>query len=650
VLSSAYYDLMRLSMREGKRDEAREYQRIFTKLRESPLSETVVMPQYQQMGPLAVVRPIAVRPKRPISGGELSVGKSRELFRGGQFAPDRSAHGRMLSAAYADVNGDGRADIAALATRGRDGADVVLLLGQADGTFADATEASGLKAVRGALSCAFGDYDNDDKVDLFFSCAGPNHLFRGRGDGTFEDVTAGTGTAGGKVRSLSAVFLDADHDADLDIYVCNATGADDTGATVNQLLNNNADGTFTGIAAQAGVACAESMSFMMAPADVDGDRDTDLVVFNEGAPARVFLNDRLGKYHEGRITEAPVRTDSGGVAQDFNGDGAVDLLILPDRSERGRLLLSNGTGMLKPSDQFDECANALASHDEVLLRRVVDIDLDGDLDIVAFGRAGHVLLNDGYGRFVFRPKVWPDVSDAGWVYEDLVELTGDGVPDVVRSHAGEDGSFEVVPTVLTPPANWIAIAPTGTRSNDKSTRSPSSGYGVRMELRCGLHGQFYTYNGLNGGPNQSHLPVIFGLDGVKEADYVAFTWPDGVTQAEGALAAATRHRIEETQRRISSCPVLFAWDGEHFGFVGDFAGVGGLGYFVAPGEYAMPQVFEHVRLGPGQLRPRDGLYELRVCEPMEEVAYVDRLELVAVDHPEQFRVYPDERLVIGGAP
>jgi tetratricopeptide (TPR) repeat protein len=649
MLSSAYYDLMRLSMREGKREEAREYQRIFTRLRESPLSETVVMPQYQQMGPLAVVRPIAARPKSPISGGELSPGKPRELFHAGAFGPDAPARARMLRAAYADVNGDGRVDMAAVSLTGRDTGHVMLRLRQADGTFADATEKSGLKTVHDALSCAFGDYDNDDKVDLFFSCAGPNHLFRGRGDGTFEDVTAGTGTSGGEVRSLSAVFLDADHDADLDVYVCNATGPDD-GAAANQLLNNNADGTFTDIAAQAGVACAENMSFMMAPADVDGDRDTDLVVFNEGAPVRVFLNDRLGKYHEGKITEAPFRTDSGGVAQDFNGDGAVDLLILPGGSEPGRLLLSGGTGILKSSDQFDECAKALASYGEVLLRRVADIDLDGDLDLVAFGKAGHVLLNDGYGRFVLRPRVWPDVCEQGWVYEDLVELTGDGVPDVMRSHAGEDELFEVVPTVLTPPANWVAITPTGTRSNDQSTRSPSSGYGVRMELRCGLHGQFYTYTGLNGGLDQSQVPVVFGLDGAKEADYLALTWPDGVTQAEGALVADVRHRIEETQRRISSCPVLFAWDGEHFGFVGDFAGVGGLGYFLAPGEYAMPQVVEHVRLGPGQLRPRDGLYELRMCEPMEEVAYVDRLELVAVDHSEQFSVYPDERLVIGGAP
>jgi hypothetical protein len=71
---------------------------------------------------------------------------------------------------------------------------------------------------------------------------------------------------------------------------------------------------------------------------------------------------------------------------------------------------------------------------------------------------------------------------------------------------------------------------------------------------------------------------------------------------------------------------------------------------VGPGEYAQPQALEHVRIGPEKLKAKEGFYELRVCEPMEEVAYVDRLELIAVDHPSGVEVYPDERLVITGPP
>jgi hypothetical protein len=76
--------------------------------------------------------------------------------------------------------------------------------------------------------------------------------------------------------------------------------------------------------------------------------------------------------------------------------------------------------------------------------------------------------------------------------------------------------------------------------------------------------------------------------------------------------------------------------------------VGGLGYYQAPGESAPPQVLEHVKLEPDQLAPRNGSYELRVTEPMEESAYIDRLELLAIDHPAGTAVFPDERLAITG--
>jgi len=663
ALVSAYYHLMRLAIQEDKQDEARHCREQFARLRESPLAETVVLPQYQRMGPLALVRPLSAADKRSVTSGELAAGAATVLLQGSEplllrgVTPQEQAgaagtllarHG--LGLAMADVNGDGHLDMVTTAAVRAGHRCVALLLGQPDHTFVDATEASGLTVAAGVISCAFGDYDNDNQVDLFVSCAGPNHLFRGRGDGTFEEVTDSTKTAGPEVISISAVFLDADHDADLDIYVCNATSEDGASPAANQLLNNNADGTFTDIAADAGVGCPDQRSVMLAPADVDGDRDTDLVVFNDGGPACAFLNDRLGKYHEVRVTDDPVRGPRGGVLQDFNGDGRPDLLVAPGPDAPGRLYLSEAAGKLKPSSQFDGCLKAVATWSDPAATRVVDIDLDGDLDVAIFGQAGHLLLNDGWGRFVLKTELWPAPGLDKMVAAELADLTGDGVADLVQISATGRGQIKLVPTTLTPPANWLAVTPTGDRGVDKRTRSPASGFGTRMELRCGLHGQVVFYTGLSGGLSQSQAPVIFGLNGATKADYLAIVWPDGVTQSEMALAAGSHHRISELERKISSCPVLFAWNGERFGFVTDFAGVGGLGYFVAPGDYAPPQVLEHVKIEPDQLVARNGLYELRVCEPMEEVGYVDRLELLAVDHPAEWEVYPDERLAITGPP
>ena len=660
ALASAYYDLMRVAAQEGDQDRAGEYQQKFTELRGHPLCEMVVMPQYRQMGPLAVVQPAAGERGRSVAGAELATGPGRTVFaaspsaplvgadRAGQTMADRilSQHGVQL--AVADVNGDGRLDVVTTATV-RDGRrSLLLLLDRADGDVAEATESSGLAGVRGAISCAFGDYDNDNKVDLFVSCAGPNYLFRGRGDGTFEDVTAGTMTAGSDVVSASAVFLDADHDADLDIYVCNTTSGDDTSPAANQLLNNNADGTFTDIAAKAGVACPAARSIMAAPADLDGDRDTDLIVFNLDAPVGMFFNDRSGKYHPGQITTDPIRGDHGGVCQDFNGDGRLDLLVCPGPQVPGRLYLSEAGGGLARSAQFDAVAEALATWGSDWTARVADLDLDGDLDIALFDQHGHVLLNDGWGRFVTKPQVWPVPHDDTILGTALADLDQDGAVDLLRVRSWAGGRIELVPTRLTPPPNWLAVTPTGDRGADQRTRSPASGFGTRLQLRCGLHSQVITYTGLVGGLSQSQQPAVFGLNGAAKADYLMITWSDGVTQCENELTAGTGHRISEMERRVSSCPVLFAWDGQRFAFVGDFAGVGGLGYFVGPEQYAPPQVLEHVKIEADQLAARNGFYELRVCEPMEEVAYVDRLELLAVDHPRGLLVYPDERLTITG--
>jgi hypothetical protein len=654
-LVSAYYDLMRVASLEGKPDEARRHQERFLALRENPLSETVVMPQYRRMGPLATVRPMASAGRPNVAGGELSAGAPQTLLQGLAPGPPRLTKVDAIvvptvGLAMADVNQDGQLDLAIPASTMRSHGGITLLLRRPDGRFADATQTSGLVIERPTLSCAFGDYDNDGNVDIFAGCRGSNYLFRGHGDGTFEDVTSQTNTAGLNAYSSSAVFLDADHDGDLDIYVCNTIETDSDWHAANQLFNNNGDGTFTDIAPVAGVDCPHAEMLMLAPADIDGDRDTDLAVFSRGAPPRVFFNDRLGRYHESGILGEPVRGDCGGVLQDFNGDGRPDLLTIPGPGTPGGLHLSDGTSLLKPSTQFDECLQTLASWGDTCAARVADVDLDGDLDVVMLADAGHLLLNDGLGRFVVKANVWPEARGGKVIATELADLTGDGVPDLLRVTDADGGTLELVPTVLTPPANWIALTPTGDRGEDKRTRSPVSGYGTRIELRCGLHSQVMFYTGLNGGLCQSHLPLVFGLNGAQEADYVALTWPDGVTQCEIDLAGRTHHRIKEMERRVSSCPVLFAWNGQRFGFVGDFAGVGGLGYFVAPGRYATPQACEYVRIGPGQLQARDGRYELRVCEAMEEVAYVDRLELLAVDHPAEFSVYPDERLAITGPP
>jgi len=315
-----------------------------------------------------------------------------------------------------------------------------------------------------------------------------------------------------------------------------------------------------------------------------------------------------------------------------------------------RLFPGDGHGHFQPGEPFDEVAKAAASWGPLRGMRVADIDLDGDLDIAVFSNDVHLLLNDGLGRFVLQPLTRSANKSSELAGAELLDVTGDYVPDLLCLERGATNRLSLSVGELSPPPAAFTIRPSGVRSRDGRTRSPASGCGVKMTARVGLWEQVFTYTGLSGGANQSELPMVFGLNGAGKADYVNLLWPDGVNQVEIGLAAGQAHTIPETQRKISSCPVLFAWNGERFEFVTDFAGVGGLGYFSAPGVSAPPQVLEYVKIEPKQLCPKDGFYELRVTEPMEETAYVDRLELLAIDHPTNQPVFPDERLAINGPP
>jgi len=551
------------------------------------------------------------------------------------MAPGASA------AAVGDLDSDGRPDL--IVPLGPPGG-LALLRQSAEGGFVDTTAGSGLEALAHAhpLTCALGDFDNDDIPDVCLINADATRLFKGKGDGTFIDVTQQAGLGESSAGHRSGLFLDADHDGDLDLFICR-TGPD-------QLWNNNGDGAFTNIAQQAALANADSRSALVLPGDIDQDRDTDLVVLREGGPAALFLNELLGHYRPADPPEPRLCGEAGGVLQDFNGDGLLDLLALGGKPRTLQLHLGDGRGHFTLDEPFARSAQALESWGPLHGIRVADLDLDGDLDVVCAGSEVHLLLNDGQGRVVLRPQVWRPAPGTALAGLDVADLTGDFVPDLILVERSATHRLLLAAGELVPPSTALALQPSGIRTRDGRTRSPASGFGARVTVRAGLREQRWLHTGQSGGIHQSALPVLVGLGGASKADYVDLLWPDGVAQAELGLVAGQVHKVSEIQRKISSCPVLFAWNGARFEFITDFAGVGGLGYFSAPGVSAPPQVIEHVKIEHSQLRARDGRYALRVTEPMEESAYIDRLELLAVDHAPEHPVFPDERLAISGPP
>ncbi|MBT8132229.1 MAG: hypothetical protein KJO35_08165, partial [Gammaproteobacteria bacterium] len=188
----------------------------------------------------------------------------------------------------------------------------------------------------------------------------------------------------------------------------------------------------------------------------------------------------------------------------------------------------------------------------------------------------------------------------------------------------------------------------GKEEKADSMRSNRDGIGTRVELRVGSRWTIVDTLDRLSSPGQSLQPLMLGLGGADTADYVALTWSDGVFQTELDLAATGPHRIVETQRQLSSCPVLFAWDGEQFRFVTDVLGVGGLGFFVEPGVAATPRPWEFLQLPADLLAEKDGQLVFKLSEPMEELAYIDSVRLHSYDLPDGVSMVMDDRMVIEG--
>ena len=197
---------------------------------------------------------------------------------------------------------------------------------------------------------------------------------------------------------------------------------------------------------------------------------------------------------------------------------------------------------------------------------------------------------------------------------------------------------------------FLALETTGRTYTVEDIRSNPSGIGTEIALRVGDRWTVTDTYDHHSAPGQSLQPLALGLGGAEQADFVRLTWPDGVLQTELALAAGERHVIEEYQRQLASCPVLFAWNGEAHEFVSDVLGVAVLGFFAAPGEYSQARPWEYFEFPDGTIAPRDGRYEIKITEPMQEIAYVDHLRLHTYDLPDGWSLTLDERFHTGGGP
>ena len=188
-------------------------------------------------------------------------------------------------AAFFDYDKDGFQDI--YMANDKYVTENILYRNNGDGTFENVSAASGTNLIMGAMCTAIDDYNNDGWLDIYVSndnqvipnTTTGNALLQNNGDGTFTNVAISSGTQYNSV-GWSSVFLDADNDTDHDLYV-SGNGDGLNGSLPSAFYENAGNGTFS-IPVKAGFENDTRQSYSNAIGDVDNDGYPEIVVINDG--------------------------------------------------------------------------------------------------------------------------------------------------------------------------------------------------------------------------------------------------------------------------------------------------------------------------------------------------------------------------------
>lgn len=593
-------------------------------------STASVLPQF---GP-----PAPIGPPQPPAAGNASLSRLEATF-GATVVP-------------LDADGDDRLALLLLAG----GRPLLYMDRAADGgppRFEEAAASAGLATAGNTAAVAVGDFDNDGRHDLAMASVrdeGAVTLFR-NGDGArFVDVTESAGLAGITGPAAGMAWVDLDQDGDLDLVVARDVAAGGTAVLLNVGTAPLAEAGKPPPPLQpvfreraiAGLSGVEANTITVS--DLDNDRDPDVVLLSGGEP-HVAWNDRLLRFHAGTFrdllpADAAVPPATSGLVLDADRDGWFDIFML-SATDAPQFVSP------RPAPQ-----PATVTSPPLKQAAAVDIDLDGATDIVGLSKAGDaVLLINRGGRLeaVADAFASPSGPSSSPISTDLLaalpaDIDGDGQSDLVtlsRSHGLEwrrnlgNGN------------RAVRLVVSGRRERSASLRTNADGVGARVAALAGPTVAVMENTTLSASLGQPRQPVVLGLGPATRADVVRIRWPDGVPQAELDVAAGKLVRIEETSRKTTSCPVLFAWDGSGYAFVTDLLGAGVTGEMLPDGTARVPRPRESVlvRPAPVPVTGADGSHtvRLKIAEPFDEVLYLDAAALFAVDHPDDCDAVPDER-------
>jgi tetratricopeptide (TPR) repeat protein len=480
-----------------------------------------------------------------------------------------------------DVDGDGHPDLIAWSARGVK----VFLKGSLP------VQDAGLSDLKGVVSLAVGDFNNDGLPDLCVITDTGAALYVNQ-KGVFKKLPVQL-PAG---RYAAAVWLDFDHDYDLDLFLLGEKSV---------LMRNNGAAGFSDRTAE----------FPFAAGHAIGGAVIDLDAYGNGMDLVVTYADRRGVVYrdklEGKYAAEPLDALAPGTAsllpRDVNNDGWTDLVA---SGPGGLNVLTNREGKLEAAPALSPASGPAVP---------ADLENRGFADLVT---SGAVYRNLGLGRFQAGK---PAAAGAVAVALAAADFDGDGKTDLAAIYS--DGSLHLLRNQTETKNSWLQIALTGVKNLKLAP-------GARVETKAGTHYEKLTYYG---------VPLTFGLQAHQELDTVRITWPNGLVQNEMKQTAGKALAVKEAQRLSGSCPMIFAWNGKKFEFITDVLGVAPLGASSGDGQYFPVDHHEYVQIPGKSLAFVDGRYEIRITEELREVSYIDGIQLTAVDHPAETEIFTNEK-------
>ena len=439
----------------------------------------------------------------------------------------------------------------------------------------------------GAAHYGAGDFDGDGLADLCRVGPAGVEVLLNRDGRAFQ---SGFEAAG---RFNLCLFFDYDHDNDFDLF---ALGAD------RRLYQNDGEGGLRD--ASADFPFAEGPVRAAAVAELFEDNGHDFIAVY-GDRVAVHQDRKLGVFAPAaevdgaRVAPGPARLD----VVDADHDGYLDIAV--GTAER-TLMLENRDGSLQRGAELPR------------VEAWADFQLRGRFD--AATREGFAANAGGFEYAAVPASAEPP---AGWSVAG--DFDADGRPDLLA--AGPDGAVRFARNESTPSNRGLTVRLEG-------VKSPRIGAGSRVELKAGLSYAKQVYAG---------VPLHFGLGSSETFDTIRVTWPNGLIQNEMPDEPTAAVTIKEAPRLSGSCPMVFTWNGREFEYISEVLGVAPLGASLARGVYFPVDHDEYVTIRGSQLRERDGYLDVRLTEELRETAYIDKLRLIAVDHPADVRIVTNEK-------